>query len=76
MATWADDSGQVIQRTETHFFRWLRKKIKAPQLLDKYTMGAPAGASETFSNSILTREQVIEKIEQLLEESRRVFSEH
>ena len=39
-----------------------------PQMLDKSSMGAPQGASETFSDSILTQAEVIAKIEELLEQ--------
>jgi len=64
--TWESESGLEIQETEKQFFRWLRKEIKAPTMLGKAEMGAPAGASETFSNSILSDAEVIGKIEQLL----------
>jgi len=68
--TWESESGLEIQETEKHFFRWLRKEIKAPAMLGKAEMGAPAGASETFSDSILKKAEIVSKIQQLLTETK------
>jgi hypothetical protein len=35
-------------------------------MLDKSSIGTPQGATETFSDSILTQAEVIAKIEELL----------
>ena len=66
LKTWENESGQIIIETETKLFRWLRKDLGIPAMLDKKTMGTPQGASETFSDSILTQAEVIAKIEELL----------
>ena len=66
LATWENPSGRIILDVETQFLRWLRLEMGIPQLLDKSSMGAPQGASETFSDSILTQAEVIAKIEDLL----------
>jgi hypothetical protein len=67
--TWESESGRAILNSETHFFRWLRKEIKAPITLHNSDMDYHAGASETFSDSILTEVDVIKKIEQLLDDA-------
>jgi hypothetical protein len=64
--TWDNESGQVIQDTETKFFTWLRREMDIPRFLDRASVGSRQGASETFSDSILTKAEVIAKIEELL----------
>jgi hypothetical protein len=64
--TWDSDSGLTILSVETEFFRWLRKDKKIPRYLSKSDLGAVQGASETFSDSILTQAEVIAKIEEIL----------
>jgi hypothetical protein len=64
--TWDSESGLTILSVETKFFRWLRKDKKIPRYLSKNDMGLAQGHSETFSDSILTRQEVIAKIEELL----------
>ena len=66
VSTWENDSGRLILETETKFFIWLRREMSIPQMLDKSSIGTPQGASETFSDSILTRAEVIAKIEELI----------
>jgi hypothetical protein len=66
VSTWENDSGRLILETETKFFIWLRREMGIPQMLDKSAMGTPQGASETFSDSILTQAEVISKIEELI----------
>ena len=69
--TWESDSGRIILDCETQFFRWLRKEIKAPIMLQNSDMGYHAGASETFSDSILNEIEIMRKIEELLAEAQR-----
>jgi len=64
--TWDNESGLTILSVETEFFRWLRKDKKIPRYLSKSDLGAVQGSSETFSDSILTRAEVISKIEELI----------
>jgi hypothetical protein len=66
--TWEHSSGRLILDVETHFFRWLRREMYVPQMLDKYTMSTLQGSSETFSDSLITKRTVISKIEELLAE--------
>jgi hypothetical protein len=66
LATWENSSGFVILETETRFLSWLRHEKNIPQLLDKTSLGGRLGATETFSDSILTQAEVIAKIEELL----------
>jgi hypothetical protein len=66
--TWEHNSGRLILDTETRFFNWLRREMDIPQMLDRYTMNALQGASETFSDSLISKRTVITKIEELLTE--------
>jgi len=66
--TWENTSGLNIQEAENKFFRWIRSELKIPRLLDKSSMKNARGASETFSDSILTKAEVIAKIEELLDQ--------
>jgi len=70
ISTWENNSGRLILETETKFFIWLRQELGIPQLLDKSSIGTPQGASETFSDSILTRAEVVAKIEELFAQDR------
>lgn len=65
---WESDSGFTILRCETLFFQWLRKDKQIPVFLDNSVVGPTGGASETFSDSILTQAEVIAKIEELFGE--------
>jgi hypothetical protein len=69
VSTWENDSGRLILETETKFFIWLRREMSIPQMLDKSSIGTPQGATETFSDSILTQAEVISKIEELLRDN-------
>lgn len=64
---WESESGLIILKCETQFFKWLRKEKKVPVFLDKRTIGGIGGETETFSDSIISRAEVIDKIEELLE---------
>lgn len=64
--SWNRESGLIVLSVETKFFQWLRKDQKIPRLLSKSDLGSVQGASETFSDSILTKQEVIAKIEELL----------
>jgi len=66
LATWENASGRLILETETKFFKWLRRERGIPQMLDKPSIGTPQGATETFSDSIIPKQEVIAKIEELL----------
>jgi predicted nucleic acid-binding Zn-ribbon protein len=66
--TWESESGLTILKVETKFFKWLRKDKQIPRFLSKSDLGAVQGASETFSDSILTQAEVIAKIEELLKQ--------
>jgi hypothetical protein len=64
--TWDSDSGLTILSVETKFFKWLRKDKKIPRYLSKGDMGLAQGHSETFSDSIISKQDVIAKIEELI----------
>jgi DNA-directed RNA polymerase subunit RPC12/RpoP len=66
---WESESGLIIVSCETTFFQWLRRDQQIPVYLDKKTIGSIGGETETFSDSILTRQEVIAKIEELLREN-------
>jgi len=68
VATWDLDSGQEIIDIETAFFRWLRKDLKIPVYLEPATMKSMGGATETFSDSILTEQQVINKVVEIMQQ--------
>jgi DNA-directed RNA polymerase subunit RPC12/RpoP len=63
---WENDSGRVILNTETKFLSWLRKTRGIPQFLDKQTIGLIRGETETFSDSIISKQEVITKIEEFI----------
>jgi hypothetical protein len=42
--------------------------MNVPRFLDRSSVGAGEGATETFSDSILTQAEIIAKIEELLGE--------
>jgi hypothetical protein len=56
----------IILSCETTFFQWLRRDKEIPIYLSNSDLFNAGGASETFSDSILTRQEVITKIEELL----------
>jgi hypothetical protein len=66
VSSWSLDSGQKIIDIETTFFRWLRKDLKIPVYLDPVNMRSMGGATETFSDSFLSEQQVITKIVEIL----------
>jgi hypothetical protein len=63
---WENESGLTILSVEKQFFQWLRKDKRIPRYLSKSDLLGLQGASETFSDSILTQAEVIAKIEELL----------
>jgi hypothetical protein len=63
---WDSESGLLILNCETRFFQWLRRDRQIPVYLDKETIGSMGGQTETFSDSILTRAEVIAKIDGLI----------
>ena len=69
---WESESGLIILDCETLFFRWLRAEQRIPIYLDKETLGSIGGETETFSDSILTKQEVIAKIEELLNQEPQV----
>ena len=64
--TWESDNGRIILETESAFFQWLRREKLIPKHLGKLEMGVLSGGTETFSDSVLTRQEVIERIERIL----------
>ncbi len=66
ITTWERQSGRVILDTETTFFTWLRREMNVPRFLDRASIGLGQGATETFSDSVLTEAEVIAKLEELL----------
>jgi hypothetical protein len=64
-------NGHVIRETETQFFRWLRKEIQVPRFLTKEQMYPMRGESETFALDEPSDFQIITKISELIESSRK-----
>lgn len=65
--TYSYPDGQVIRDLETQIFRWIRKELKLPQYLDKEEMGNGGGQTETFTSEVVSDQEVIQKIETILE---------
>ena len=70
--TWSHDSGRLILDAETVFFQWLRLERQIPRYLQKSDLTVTAGASETFSDSILASQEVITRIDEILQTSIRL----
>jgi uncharacterized protein (DUF983 family) len=64
---WKFDEGVVPNAVETEFFRWLRKDLKIFTNLQPSDMSGTGGWTEAFSLDFLHDEEVIEKIEALIE---------
>lgn len=58
-------SGQDALRAESEFFLWLRGELGIPNSLQREDMGGMAGHTETFSSIAISKEEVIQKLEQL-----------
>jgi len=69
VGTWDLDSGQKIIDIETAFFRWIRKDLQIPVYLEASSMKSMGGATETFSDSILSEQEVIDKLSELMNQN-------
>jgi len=66
LLTHESENGLQILNLETEMLRWLRKELKLPQHLGPAEMGRFGGGSETFSMEGVSKERVIEKIQEIL----------
>lgn len=58
-----DSDGRLILNLETLLLHWIRKELKLPAHLDKTSVGAMNGASETFGSDLVSKEAIVQKLE-------------